>query len=182
MRSKRDQIVKAALARYRAHGICGTTLKDVAEASGVPLGNLYYYFKTRDDLVLAVLDECEQELRALLDRLAPLAPQAWLAGYFEWLLEDPQTSARFGCPFGTLALELRALNDPAAPRAAGIVRAYFQAVRERSAALPDSGGLADEVFLAVQGTYTVARVLEDAALFRGGIERLRERVLGQRPG
>ena len=178
MYSKRDHIVTAALRRYRVHGVCGTTLKDVAEVSGVPLGNLYYYFKTRSELVLAVLDECERELRALLARLAPLAPEAWLTAYFSWLLQDPDGAARLGCPFGTLAAELRALGDPAAPRAAEIVRAYAGAVRAQALALALSPEAAEDVFLTVQGAYTVSRALGDAALFSTAVERLRARTLG----
>ena len=38
--SKREQIVDMALRLYRTNGMAGTTLKDVAEAAGIPLGNL----------------------------------------------------------------------------------------------------------------------------------------------
>lgn len=172
----------AALRRYRTFGVCGSTLKDVAEASGVPLGNLYYYFKTRDELLLAVLDECERQLRALLDDLAPRAPRDWLAGYFRWLLDHAGDAAQFGCPFGTLAIELRALDDPAAPRAAEIVRHYLGAVAAQAGAcgLPDAA--AQDLFLSVQGAYTVSRVLGDEALFRQSVTRLQDRTLSARPG
>lgn len=180
MQSKRVQIIRAALERYRTHAICGSTLKDIAAASGVPLGNLYYYFKTREELLLAVLDECERELQALLDRLAPLAPRDWLAAYFAWLLEDPAASTELGCPFGTLAVELRALGDPAAPRAAGIVRRYREAVSAQTRAL-GADQAPDEVFLAVQGAYTVSRVLKDAELFQQGVTQVRDRLLGPSP-
>ncbi|THF69732.1 TetR/AcrR family transcriptional regulator [Deinococcus sp. Arct2-2] len=178
MRSKRTQIITAALRRFRTFGVCGTTLQDVAEASQVPLGNLYYYFKTRDDLVLAVLEECERELTLLLTRLAPLPPTAWLAGYFEWLLADPEVAVQLGCPFGALATELRALGHPAAPRAADIVHTYLRAVRTHAESLNLPAGTGDDVFLTVQGAYVVSRVSGDAALFRASIERLRIRTLG----
>ena len=167
----------AALRHYRTFGVGGTTLKDVSEASTVPLGNLYYYFKTRNELVLAVLDECERELQTLLQRLAPLAPAAWLAAYFEWLLSTPEAAARFGCPFGALALELRALSDPAAERAAGVVETYFEAVSAQVRALHLPAAVADDLFIAVQGAYAVARVREDAALFKASVQRLRDRTL-----
>jgi len=175
--TKRSEIVTAALRLYRTYGVGGTTLKDVSEASAVPLGNLYYYFKTRSELVLAVLDECEWELRTLLQRLSPLGPAAWLAAYFEWLLIDPEAAARFGCPFGALALELRALSDPAAERAAGIVETYFGAVHAQTQALGFPTTFADDLFAAVQGSYAVARVKGDAAFFQSSVQRLRDRVM-----
>lgn len=174
MTSKREQIVLAALRRYRTRGVCGTTLKDVAAEAGIPLGNLYYYFKTRDELLHAVLDACEAQLRALLDRFSPLAPAEWFAAYFDWLTAQTQDAARYGCPFGTLAAELRALGDPAAPRAARTVQLYLGALRNAAAACQLSQGTADDLFLAVQGAYTVARTLNDPELFRESVERLRD--------
>jgi len=173
MHGKRKRIVDVALRLYREGGVAGTTLKDVAEASGVPLGNMYYYFKTRDDLVQAALDACEAELLDLLARLAPLPPRAWFGAYFEWLLADPRGAAQFGCPFGSLAGELRVLGDPAALRAAQTVQLYLDALRQQTAALglPPVG--ADNLFLTVQGAYTVARALNDPELFQQSIERLR---------
>lgn len=173
MPGKREQIVDAALRLYRSHGVAGTTLKDVAGAMGLPVGNLYYYFRTRDELVRAALEACEDELRDLLARLSPLRAQAWWEAYFDWLLEDPQGAARFGCPFGTLAGELRALGDPAAARAGQTVELYLGALRERTLNLGLPQTAADDLFLAIQGAYTVARALNDPDLFQQGILRLR---------
>ncbi len=39
---------------YR-QGATATTLADIAQAADVPLGNVYYYFKTKDDLIRAVV-------------------------------------------------------------------------------------------------------------------------------
>jgi len=175
--TKRNEIVAAALQLYRSYGVGGTTLKNVSDASEVPLGNLYYYFKTRSQLVLAVLDECEHELQTLLKRLSVLSPVAWLDAYFEWLLADPAAAARFGCPFGALALELRALSDPAAQRASEIVETYFRAVCVQTVALGLPPAFADDLFTAVQGSYAVARVRGDAAFFQASIQRLRDRTM-----
>lgn len=172
--SRRTQIIRAALQRYRTHTVAGTTLRDVAQAAGIPVGNLYYYFRSRDDLVLAALDECEQELQALLDQLAPLAPRDWMAAYFDWLLREPDQSTALGCPFGTLPGELRALGHPAADRGAQVVRRYRAAVTEQT----EAAGITTDVFMAVQGVYTVARILADPALFEQSIGQIRETALG----
>ena len=177
MRSKRDLIITTALTRFRSAGILGSTLQDIAIASGVPLGNLYYYFKTRDELVLAVLDACEQELSALLARLDGHAPPDWLNAYFDWLLDNSADASRLGCPFGTLATELRAINDLAAPRAARTVETYRTAVRTQVQRLGLKLEEGEDVFLFVQGAYVVSRVTGDPALFEQSLERLRKRLL-----
>ncbi len=171
--SRRLQIIRAALHRYRTHTVSGTTLRDVAQAAGLPLGNLYYYVRSRDDLVIEALDECERELHRFLDRLAPLTPLDWLSAYFDWLLTDPDQATALGCPFGTLAGELRALGHPAADRGAQIVRQYREAVVRQTRA----AGIPIDIFIAVQGTYTVSRILDDPALFKQEIERIRDAAL-----
>ncbi|WP_309572222.1 TetR/AcrR family transcriptional regulator [Deinococcus sp.] len=175
MSGKRDEIIQAALSLYRGQSICRTTLKDVAEAASMPLGNLYYYFKSREALLLAVLDECERELQALLTRLDPLAPKAWLHAYFDWLVQDALDRQSLSCPFGSLASELRALGEPAVGRAAEIVGQYRAEVSARVMSL--GGRDPDTVFLTVQGAHTVASILGDQALFRRSIDRLRSDTL-----
>ncbi|AFZ66934.1 TetR/AcrR family transcriptional regulator [Deinococcus peraridilitoris] len=175
-RNKRNQIVTAALQLYRTRSVCDSTLKDVAQAAGIPLGNLYYYFKTRDELIYAVLDGCERELLELLASLPSEPAPAWFAAYFDWLLEDPDEAARNGCPFGTLATELRAMGSPAAVRAVQVVQVYLDAFRERVRTFQVPTEEADEIFLTVQGAYVIARTLNDPALFEQGVRRLRERM------
>src|ERR687888_553215 len=52
---KRERLVESATALFHEQGVHRTTLAEVAERAEVPLGNVYYYFKTKDELVGAVL-------------------------------------------------------------------------------------------------------------------------------
>ena len=68
-----------AAARTALHrqGVEKTTLADIATVADVPVGNVYYYFKTKDDLVEAAIDsqmrDIEEPLRSL-DDSGPLRP------------------------------------------------------------------------------------------------------------
>src|SRR5579859_7173141 len=66
---KRERLVAAAREVLHRQGVERTTLADIAAAAVVPVGNVYYYFKTKDDLVEAAIDsqmnEVEDTLRAL---------------------------------------------------------------------------------------------------------------------
>ena len=53
---KRERLVASAGDLLHRQGVMATTLAQVAEAADVPPGNVYYYFKTKDDLVRAVID------------------------------------------------------------------------------------------------------------------------------
>jgi AcrR family transcriptional regulator len=61
---KRAELVKAAKLLLHEQGLHRTTLADVASRADVPLGNVYYYFKTKDSLAEAVLEAHDAALRA----------------------------------------------------------------------------------------------------------------------
>ena len=63
---KRERLIAAAAACVYEQGIEKTTLADIAAAAGVPLGNVYYYFKTKNDLAEAVVEAHKREARAML--------------------------------------------------------------------------------------------------------------------
>jgi AcrR family transcriptional regulator len=61
----RDAIVNAALELFREHGFEGTTMRAVADRAGVSVGNAYYYFSSKDELVQGFYDQLVAEHRAL---------------------------------------------------------------------------------------------------------------------
>jgi len=63
--STRDAIVNAALELFREHGFEGTTMRAVADRAGVSVGNAYYYFSSKDELVQGFYDQLVAEHRAL---------------------------------------------------------------------------------------------------------------------
>ena len=63
--STRDTIVNAALELFRERGFDGTTMRAVADRAGVSVGNAYYYFSSKDELVQGFYDQLVAEHRAL---------------------------------------------------------------------------------------------------------------------
>ncbi|MGH3587310.1 MAG: TetR family transcriptional regulator [Pseudonocardia sp.] len=61
----RDAIVTAALELFREHGFEGTTMRAVADRAGVSVGNAYYYFSSKDELIQGFYDQLVAEHRAL---------------------------------------------------------------------------------------------------------------------
>lgn len=104
---KRERLVAAACRVLHEQGVERTTLADIALAADVPVGNVYYYFKTKDQLVEAAINAHGNDLRAMLSALdRRRTPQARLKGLIGALVEQRDLAARYGCPFGTLACEL----------------------------------------------------------------------------
>lgn len=89
-------------------GIARTTLADIAAAADVPLGNVYYYFKTKEDIVGAVVQARVDQLAvavAELERRHP-GPKARLKAMVGLLAERRDVIAQYGCPYGTLSSEV----------------------------------------------------------------------------
>ncbi len=88
-------------------GVEQTTLADIARAADVPVGNVYYYFKTKNELVEAAIDAHAQSLRGMLGALDALpTPQDRLKALLNGWVEQRELTARYGCPTGSLASEL----------------------------------------------------------------------------
>ena len=67
---KRERLVAAAREVIYRQGVETTTIAEIAHAADVPVGNVYYYFKTKDELVAAAIDGHAQDVRAVLRAVA----------------------------------------------------------------------------------------------------------------
>src|ERR671922_2005848 len=104
---KRERLVESATALFHEQGVHRTTLAEVAERADIPAGNVYYYFKTKDELIGAVADSYVQQARELLAGLERhRSPQARLKGLVRSWEEIGEAVARQGCPIGSLSSEL----------------------------------------------------------------------------
>ncbi len=63
----RTRILEAALALFRQHGFAETTMRDIAKQAGVALGAAYYYFDSKNALVMGFYERCQVELQPLLE-------------------------------------------------------------------------------------------------------------------
>jgi TetR/AcrR family transcriptional regulator len=137
---KRTAVLAAALGLFSRHGLHGTSVDQVAAASGVSKSNLLYYFATKEVLYLCVLRDLLQVWLAPLRELhAAQEPQQAIAGYIRAKLaisrDSPDASRLFcleiirGAPLlrDELGRELRDLVE----QKSSVIRAWV-----------DAGGLA----------------------------------------
>src|SRR5919198_868039 len=105
---KRQRLVTAAIELLHQHGIERTTLAQIAEAANVPAGNVYYYFKTKDDIIAAVIDAHVQQTKATLASIEAhhRSPKARLKGLVIEFAGQSEIVALHGCPYGSLCSEL----------------------------------------------------------------------------
>ncbi|MGW6916718.1 TetR/AcrR family transcriptional regulator [Kitasatospora sp. NPDC054939] len=173
---KRRRLTAAAARVLHEQGVERTTLADIAEAAEVPVGNVYYYFKTKDELVLAALSEHSTRLAELTGRLdEDPDPLDRLKGLVAAWVSQRDTAARYGCPTGTLAVELDKREDGALDAEAGetIRRLLDWAGQQfRSAGLPDPDGLALTLVAGYQGMSLLANALRDPGVMTREGDRL----------
>src|SRR5712692_278434 len=104
---KRERLISAAAELLYRQGVQATTLAAIADAADVPPGNVYYYFKTRDDLVRAVVDARAQEIASVLDALGKRPnPRSRLKALARTWSDQRDLVAESGCAIGSLCMEL----------------------------------------------------------------------------
>ena len=130
----RQRLVEAARELFLAKGYEATSVADVLARAEVNSGSLYYFFKTKEQLLLAVLDEYvdllePMILRPVFERVSDPLDRVFavLAGYRQMLV---MSDCRAGCPIGNLALEMSEKSEVVREKIALNFRNWRRAIRE----------------------------------------------------
>jgi AcrR family transcriptional regulator len=164
---KRERLASAAAQVLHERGVEKTTLADIARAADVPVGNVYYYFKTKDQLIQAAIDEHDRELDTVIAELDRLGtPQERLKGLVRGWMSRPEVTARYGCPTGTLASELDKRDDGLDKAIAGVMRRVLDWVEAQFAAMGrgDARELAVGLFASYQGVSLLTNTFREPEL------------------
>lgn len=182
--STRDRLVFTAMQLFWEKGYGSTSVADVLKQADVNSGSLYHCFPGKQELLLAVLEAYHQGIRPMLLEPAwghvadPIEKVfALLAKYRASLLE---TDCSYGCPIGSLALELHEPDPPVRELLSRNFQAWVEAVREcleaAGSRLPrdlDRRELAGFVLTTMEGAVMQARTYRDIAAYDGAVNQLR---------
>ena len=183
-RDTRWRIVEAAMELFWLKGFASTSIADILSRSQVNSGSLYYFFPGKQDVLIAVLEAYQEGIGPML-----LEP-AWkgiddpvervfalLATYRQALV---QTDCTYGCPIGSLALEIHEPDPAVRELLAANFEAWIAAVenclREAKARFPsntDFRALAELVLTVMEGGVMQARTFRDVAYFDRAVAQLR---------
>lgn len=104
---KRDRLIEAADKLFHQQGVSNTTLANIAELADVPLGNVYYYFKSKDAIIIAVVEKRKSILDALFSEWEQSTDvKTRLATFVSHGASLADEAARFGDSLGSLCQEL----------------------------------------------------------------------------
>ena len=118
---KRTRLIETATKLAYGRGFRETSLADIAEAARVPVGNVYYYFKTKEELAEAVVERRLEEFRAdraEWNRLS--SPKERLLAFVGSVQANREQLARGGCPVGGLCSELHKEGGALAKKSAAL--------------------------------------------------------------
>ena len=174
---KRDRLIEAAKIMFYQQGFTSTTLADIAQQAQVPLGNIYYHFRTKEALVEAVIQAHLQELQSLFARLdRQPAPRQRLLGLLAAEREGEQGLARYGCPYGSLSQELNKEDGQPATTAALLFQAYLDWTATQFRLLgkdeEEARDLAMDLIASLQGTFVLTSSFRSPELLERKLQRL----------
>ncbi|MGW2661966.1 TetR/AcrR family transcriptional regulator [Nocardia tengchongensis] len=172
---KRERLSDAAAQVFHEQGVEKTTIADIARAAQVPVGNVYYYFKTKDQLVQAAIGAHARTAREIITALEQFdAPAERLKALVRGWVEQRELAARFGCPSGTLATELDKRADGLDRELADVMRGLLDWIEAQFAALgrADSRELAVALLAAYQGISLLTNTFRDPAMMAAEGARL----------
>ena len=183
----KDKIVYAAMMLFAQKGYGSTSVADILHAAGVNAGSLYYFFPGKQDVLLAVLDAYLRGIHPMLlapawkDVADPIERVFALLARYRAALES--TECTYGCPIGSIALELHE-PDPAvrqllAANFAGWLTAIEQCFIDAGDRLPtdvDRRALAVFALTTMEGGVMVSRTDRTLGAFDDAVRMLRDYV------
>ncbi|QKG69981.1 TetR/AcrR family transcriptional regulator [Erythrobacter mangrovi] len=175
--STRDAIVEAADKLFYENGFDHTSFAHVAEAVGISRGNFYHHFKSKDEILEAVIDRRVSDRLAMLEQWDGVGetPQARLECFVRLLSTNREKIRRHGCPLGTLSSELAKLDHPLGPEAKrlfDLFRSWIRRQIEAFGRIEDADLLALQLLSMSQGATTLANVYPDEAILDLEIQRM----------
>jgi AcrR family transcriptional regulator len=139
----RARLVAAAKQLLYEQGMHNTSLAEIASLASVPVGNVYYHFRTKDMLISAVIQEHVNDLRAKLARLDTIGdPHERLREFVRSKHDTTARTVRYGCPYGSLSAEIEKAEGELPEQASQMLGTIIDWVRDQFAAL----GYGDEAY------------------------------------
>jgi len=103
---KRARLIEAADKLFFEQGVNITTLANIAALAEVPLGNVYYYFKSKESIIIAVIERRRQSIQAQFSEWEALGNMGRLKSFIELNANQSSQTASFGDWLGSLCQEL----------------------------------------------------------------------------
>jgi TetR/AcrR family transcriptional repressor of nem operon len=181
--SNRQRIIEAADSLFYKRGYNQTSFQDISDATGIPRGNFYYYFKTKEEILDAVIDSRVANFSAILNKCEAESDDARdrLMLFSNMLVHNQDDVVQSGCPIGTLSSEL-AKNDlvlqEKSRRSFALLRDWikqqFETLNKENA-----DNLAMDLLARLQGATVLACTFKDAEFIKRSHQEIKDWIKAQ---
>lgn len=173
----REQIIDTANRLFYERGYESTSFASIAEAVGISRGNFYYHFKTKDEILEAVIQARLTKTREMLAcwHESSATPLERIRRFAQIVITNREDIENYGCPVGTLTNELAKLEHPARAQAVGIFEVFRTWLREQFEALGrplEADDLALHVLMFSQGVATLSNAFGERDYVERELNRL----------
>lgn len=179
-RSTRTHIVAAADDLFYRQGYEHTSFSDIADAVQISRGNFYYHFKTKDEILDAVISLRIVRTEAMLAEWEATGegPADCIRSFIHMWFGNRADIKRYGCPVGTLCTELAKLHHASQAEAKGLFTLFRVWLRRQFELLgradADADALAMELLVRSQGVATLAHAFHDERIIAQEVEHMCE--------
>jgi len=179
-RASRERIVERAAELFAERGIAATSLDEVLAAAKAGKGQLYHYFRSRDELAAAAVEyRCGQVVAGLTQALGGVSSLTGLEVALARFIAGFEQMGMPGCPIGTLAAEVADRNEAARLQAAAGFDAWEQLLAEALERMRQRGELradtapatlATGLLASLEGGMVLSQARKDIASLRIAVE------------
>lgn len=175
----RDQIVEAADQLFYRQGYEHTSFANIADTVQISRGNFYYHFKTKDEILAAVIELRLANTRRMLAHWESEArePAERIRRFIQILIMNKAKIKNYGCPVGTLCTELVKLEHDSQAEANKLFKLFrtwlctqFKLLGRKA----DADKLAMHVLARSQGVATLASAFHDEKFIKQEVAQLND--------
>ncbi len=176
-KTTRDHIVEAADQLFYRQGYEHTSFSDIADAVQISRGNFYYHFKTKDEILDAVIGLRLTNTQSMLEQWENEGdhPADRILSFIHILIANRTKIMAYGCPVGTLCAELAKLEHASQAEANRLFTLFRTWLRGQFTLLgrkADADALAMHILARSQGVAMLANAFHDNKFITREVEQM----------
>ncbi len=175
----RQRIVAAADQLFYQQGYENTSFSDIADTVGISRGNFYYHFKTKDEILSAVIESRVSDIEDMLNQWSEKYPdpRQRIQHFIELQIRHQDNIKEHGCPIGSLCNELAKVSHALledANEMLTVMREWLTAQFKELGLGRDSRQMAMHLLARAQGSALITNTFDDPAFLRQEVKRLKQ--------
>tara|TARA_B110001454_G_C12723230_1_gene435985 strand:+ start:20684 stop:21253 length:570 start_codon:yes stop_codon:yes gene_type:complete len=183
-KSTREHIVESADRLFYHRGFEHTSFADIADEVKISRGNFYHHFKSKDEILEAVIELRLDRTQQMLDSWESDGqnPTERIRKFVHILIMNQTKIKLYGCPVGTLCTELAKLNHVSKPHANKLMTLFRTWLAKQFIAAgrkKDSDELAMHLLARSQGVATLVNTFHDEKFVKSEVRRMEEWLTSQ---